>query len=985
MMAESAVAERFPKLDESLDSPEVRSELEKPFMARPALIKHEKEPEPTHIADDAGYESVKPGAKFYDPEGQLRTKPYAVTDDASYKTVPEGAQFVDPEGQLRQKPKFEGIDFTSQTLYDMAYTDKERQKALERGYPGKVKQDSEGLYVEDNGKFRRPGRGITKVTGALTGMAAPTAGGVLGALGGGALGNAPGAIIGAAGGSMAGQGVNDIVLQLAGIYDRSLGEEAINLGTAGAFGAAGEGAGRIVAGAVPTIREGISNLSEAAPKALANFLGATKENTRMARELAEKGVMVPPSAWAKESPHVQNLVEVFDPAFRTQKPLEQSATGYYEKSAGQLLRDMGVDVKEGQLLQPETAVATKPAGEALRARALNESQKADEALRAALDARRAQAQAGLPEKMAQRETLLKAESDARQAAQSLIDQGFKDIAKTTDDAFKVANAGANSGDLWQAVGDKMRAIRQGISARAEKMYGEADTLAGGHLPNAAGLSDTADAFLKQMPGEFEQKYPDIVRKLRDLAGVRGEDGEWVKEPVKPTFGQLHNLRSQLRSNVNWYDLTSDIREGTYKFFSRQVDDVLHDKNAVPALKDAAEALDRADKFYADNIKVFNANQIRAIIRGLEAGEPADPANLYKAVVKEGQTDLTAKIRDMVGPNLWAGVRAADTQAMLDSSKNLLGAIDGRAFAREVLDRYRSNMLQVVHGKEASEKLLGQAQAIENLAGRLPLQERAGDTMTQLIARAHAAADAAKEAAKQDPIGTLAKEMKGIERDHAREMSKLGAGRRSDPLGFLYDPTTGAAEAVDKILKNEDLILATAARFGEQSPEFNMLRQVYAQRILQGTLEPGKRLEKISPEVQAMMFPGISANQMQTLAKEMAFLMDTRAARSQGAGSSMSAFAKVEHPITGIKGLRTVAKIIPGANPAARATLSKFYALVTKIMTSPALLRYVEKGLNGSPEQQAAVREILRAHLQRGGAMGAGAVEGAYQTSGSDGQ
>jgi len=62
--------------------------------------------------------------------------------------------------------------------------------------------------------------------------------------------------------------------------------------------------------------------------------------------------------------------------------------------------------------------------------------------------------------------------------------------------------------------------------------------------------------------------------------------------------------------------------------------------------------------------VFEAQQIKAIMRGLEAGEPADPGNLFKTVVKEGHTDLTNRIRGMVGPNLWAGVQAADLREIV---------------------------------------------------------------------------------------------------------------------------------------------------------------------------------------------------------------------------------------------------------------------------------------------------------------------------------
>ena len=94
-----------------------------------------------------------------------------------------------------------------------------------------------------------------------------------------------------------------------------------------------------------------------------------------------------------------------------------------------------------------------------------------------------------------------------------------------------------------------------------------------------------------------------------------ESGEWIKEPVKPTFGQLHNLRSDLRNNVQWYSIAPDIKNGIYKFFSSKVDSVLHDPNAGPELKVASQLLDATDKSYTENMKIFNDNRIGAVIKG----------------------------------------------------------------------------------------------------------------------------------------------------------------------------------------------------------------------------------------------------------------------------------------------------------------------------------------------------------------------------------
>lgn len=961
---------------------------------------------PPKVASDEDFLKVPHGSAFLDPEGKTRYKP--IRNDADFAALPEGAKFADPTGKIRTKPKYEGIDFTAQTLYDMSVNDKERKKALERSYPGKVKDDpAGGFYVDDDGVPRKPGRGVSKVTGAVASAAAPTILSVLGALGGGAVGATGGAVagsavpgagtiaggisggtagvaLGGAGGAMLGQTFNDMIMSLSGTYDRSRTEEAAEMVLAGGGGMLGAGVGRGVSTVVPSLKSGISAATAAAPGAVRSFLGAGKEDIQMATGLADKGVAVPPSAWAKEAPHLQNVVEVFDPAFHTNQPLLESATAHYEKSAGEILQTLGIK-DPGSLTKPIADVPTKEAGEAVMRRTLGELAESDAKMQAALDAKKAAAGTGVPEQVAQRETVLKAAEEARTAAQNVIDAGYKDIESDIKVGLQVAKAGHNSGDLWGAVGEKLVAVRRAVGQRAGVMYDAADQAAGGHLPDIEGLPHQAEQFLQQLPPDFQSKYPDIVKKLRDLAGTKDEKtGEFIKEPVNPTFGQLHNMRSQMRANINYSDLTPDIRDGTYKFFAGKVDSILHDADAVPELVEASKLLKDADRFYADNIKLFNAQQVKSVMKGLEAGEPADPANLYSVVVKSGQTDLTNAIKEKVGPNLWAGVKAADMQAMLDSAKTLTpGVIDGRTFAKEVLERVRNNTLEVVHGKEASEKLIEQARRIEMLAGRLEIPVRPGDTVTQVLARARQAEELAKAEAKRDPLSALGKEMKKVEIEHKRAAAKMAAERRKDPLGFLYNPTTGASEAVDKILGSEDLILASAAKFGEKSPEFEMLRQVWAQRMLTGGMRPGQELAKVSPEIQQIMFPGVTLDQMKVLAKEMDFLLDTRAG-SRGTAQGMAAMAKVEHPWgSGIlgKSVGAAAKLVPGSSAGARAALGSYYGVIRKMMTSPALLRWLERGLTGSKEDREAVRATISAVLQKGGAVGAGAGEAAVQGSG----
>lgn len=932
------------------------------------------------IADDAAFESLAPGRKFRDPSGNVRKKPYTVKADADFDAVPEGEHFVDPQGNVRQKPKYEGVDFTANTLFNMAVNDKERKKALERSYPGKVRGDkAEDFYVEDEGGVLRKPKGFTQAPGSfIAGLAAPVAGSTAGALAGGVLasptgpGAAGGALAGAGIGGGVGQGFNDVVMQLAGVYDRSIDEQLKETGLAVGFGTLGEGAGRAIGAALSTK----GAVSEYLPKAVAKLLGAEPEHVAHATRLADQGVLVPPSAWAKEAPHVQNITEVLDPAFRTQKPLMQSAERHYEKTAKSLLEDMGLNV-EGSLIKPEAAVSTKEAGESLISRAVAESQAADarfaEALKPKLEAVAGQA----PALKAGQQDVIRAAAEARQAAQKLLDAGYQDIEKGIADGMRIAKAGSNSGDLWWGVGEKLQATRAAIQARHNQWYKQADEAAGGAKINVSAIGERAQAFISQMPEDFAKQYPQMVQQVAKMA-----EGE------APTFGQLHNLRSAFRNNIDWWKLNSDFKNGALKYFQKGVDDVLHDPGATPELKTAAQLLDATDRSYADNMAIFNSRQLNTVMKGLEAGVPADEQTLYNALFKEGHTELTRKVMGLIGPDLTAGLRAADQRAMLDASRMLPGPngevrIDGSRFVREVRERYAGNMLETIHGKTVSDKLLKQAQHLEQLEGKLPIEAKPGDTALDLISRARMAAEIAETEAKRDPLKTLGSEMKKVTADHQRELRAMQSARRSQPLGFLYQPNIGAAEAANRILSgknSEDLILATASKFGEKSPEFELLRQVYVKRLLQDTMKPGERLANISPEIQQVMFPGVTLAQMKLLAKEMDFLLNTKAGQT-GSGKSIMATEAVEHPAQRLLG--PAARFVPKPLRAPtdfimRGVLTKYYKFITELASNPAFLRWIDKGLNGDEIARQMTRQAVQRHMQKGGATGAAIGEAEYQ-------
>ena len=961
--------------------------------------RHRTAEQAIRITDESGYNNLAPGQKYLDPDGVERQKPVRSAQD--YEQIAEGQEYTDPEGNVRVKPAYEGLNYSAQTLHSMAINSKEQKKALEYAYPGaEITQDANGEWVvNDEGVKRKAGatRGVRPFLGAATSAVAPTVGSVLGALGGGAAGSTVpvvGSFLGAAGGAAAGgavgQGVNDAIFGAIAGTDRTAGEEVGNLAMAGVTSSIGAGGGRAVAAAVPSAKAGASALTNALPGTVRSVTGATKEGLEQGKNLMERGYAVPPSATMPEAPHIQNIVEVLDPAFRTDKPLVKQNLAAYEKEAGGILKEAGVPefedlVKAPSLTDPTAAMPTARVGEALKEKAIQQAGEADARLQQAFEARRQAVAQGLPDTQAQQTAILRAQEESRRAVDNLLNENYGRINQGVERAYALSRTGANTGEAWQQVAAQFQATRRAIGERANRMYQDSHALGGDTPIPSEPLSQAARDFAGALPEEFRTTQPAIVRRLEAMAGETADDGSVVRPPTNPTFAELHELRTIMRTNADFSRLNSDVRNGTFKHFNNVIDDVINDLGREgSALRPAAEALAQADAFYRQNIPIFNAKELAAVMRGVEAGEPANPIALYNTLVKADQPQMTARIREMVGPNLWSAVQAAHVDDLMrrSMSTSVRGAVDGPAFARNVLADENSGILRQVQDRAMTDQLLRQADLIAMSRGKLDIPVAPGDRMVDVIAKARAADEAARKAGTTDPLVALKKAGDQITREERAAAGRARSERNKEPLGFLFDAKVGTQEAADRVLGNPDLLLAAADKFGRTSNEFKLLQQAYLWKILQGDMDPGKHLAKVAPEIQHLMFPGSTLGQLQALAKDMDFLANTKLMKGADTmGGSMMAVSKVEHPPLG--SVRGLAKRIPLAGAVsefgARAVLTKYYKIVARLTSqSPATMTFMLKGLQGTPEQRIMAKNAIDAVLQRGSAVGAGAGEAAYQ-------
>jgi len=966
------------------------------------------------LKDLSEAQSLAPGDFFLDPSGTKRQRPYDVKTPLDVeRLVPEGSHFRDPTGKVRLKPETEPLDIGAQVLYSMAGSDKaRRQQALEYIYGRHAVKETPGgdFLVQDidNKRWLKPGKGLLgPAVGAVAESIAPVVGsigvGMLGASVGATefgVGALPTAVLGAGSGAVAGEAFNDMILGLMGIKS-SDDETRRRMTEAATLGMAGEGVGRAVGAVVPPalkaftgLRKGVTEAATSGdilPRAARFVLGAEGPETLQALEMTRSGTLVRPSAFMLEAPYLKKVIEEFDPVFRQQQPLRQSAAEFYERKGGELAGKLGIN-RTTPLLSPTAAVEVEPLGIALKERLGDEVAVANDRLNQAIAARKAAAQASAAEAQTFKSTELSglhtAENELRTTAQRIVDSGFSDVSKSVQDAMKAAGADQHPGALWTAAGDQLNKIHLGIETVSARGY-NAGHAAAGPTPMALSPAVTeARTFLSTLPEGFESRFPALTKELETLStprgtGIVGLDGKEIMRVPDITLEQAHNLRNLARAQTNRDMPYNDLLEGRRKHLAGIVNKWMHDPSQPPAVKAGVDIIDRWDTWYAKNIGRFDQEAVQTIAKKMKAGFVDDAPALAKLVLDPNSTVNRENVKKLLGPTLWKAVHAADVSRVIESSRDALGKVDSTTFARQVLDRARTKLWDE---SDLGQRTIQLAKQVEAMApkGRIPLDAMPGDTVASLLQRANTFAAEAKQAAAVDPIKLLNQETTRIEAERAAAQKEMTAEFRKSPLNFLTEPTVGAIEAGERILNSPDLTLAVAHRFGTDSPEFRMLRQAYAEKLLQvgGGEGVGRAanmlhtLQRIPESVQQIVFPGVTKDEALTLAKNMSFLLG---GTGETFGGGIAAAQRVLNPVPELRHFSMeAAKVlsrVPGGNLAARLTIGKYYQIMTWAFTHPKFVEWLAQGLEKGPVERETARKAFweASGLGRdiGGAVGAG--------------
>lgn len=937
--------------------------------------------------------SIPAGAEFRDATGKVRVKPYDVTDDAAYQDVPVGAQYFEG-GELKRKPEAGALSVKAQTLYNAAVTAEGKRKALEFVYgPGTVQEDRGEFYVmTPNGerlspKATKQGMGRRIVAGVAS-EALPTLGAVLGGAGGTLVGGVPGGIAGAAAGAATGDLANQGILRASGVESLSAGDAAKRAAIAGGSAAFGQGVGVAAPLLKPALQAGGRIAGQAVPKWLGWAAGVNPEGVAAAQQINREGGRAAIGAWAPEAPFLRYLSRIsrgmgYD-------PIAKAAAPWFANRSDALLDAIGVPAAERSIIGQTAAPSLVPAGEAAVKNAariikgqidrLQNRVLGDRAYREALAKETATTEQR--EIAGKQVSLIQEAADADAKVQAALDDGWKAIQKEIDAAPATA-----SGDTMRAYAERLQELNRAFKATAKSMYDAADAAAGDELPNTEHLAPWANAMLEGLLPAARIHYPREVALLGAMAQgdaqpitstIVDQFGQPIVKPgadeaPKVTFGALHDLRNWLRYQIDWNDLAAGPRQGVFKVLERQINDTLHDAEGAPALKEAAQLLDRADAFYRTNIRQFEDAAVKGIMKSGEAANPENATALAKMVFDADNIERVKMFKGMMPPDLWQRVVSADLARMVRASATPTGEVNINTFGKQVLERARSGVLGEAYPERVATLVQRQSDRLLRHAGQINVRADASDSVVSLMDKADRAVASAEAMAARDPLAVLKVEMGKIQEQTDAAIKAGNADIAANPLRTLL--TLPAEAAAEKIITNPDLLRAAAKDFGPQ--EMALLRQAWARRTLQAVADriaPPLGAERgqvanyermwrnMSEDVQDILFPGVTKDQMTKMMRQLLMMFPEREGDNVAVGmAGMSLLFHPEHAPFLPHGAQTILRATPHfiGRPLVLMALSK----VSDIASSPRLVDFIAKGLSGTEAERRAAREALRSVMQ----------------------
>lgn len=733
--------------------------------------------------------------------------------------------------------------------YDTGATALAKIKVKDADNPAEAKDALENLYGKDNAGQDKGGRwwirdkgkkiavfgggqGLkTALSEGLYGMAAaaPETAGALGGAAVGVPGGPIGMAVGAALGGAAGAGLDEFRKWLMGEQEKTIGQTGGKIATAGLANAAMEAGGQAMGAAV----RGGQSLWRS------KFFKPTPESSAVTRSLLAHGARPPMSTVGPEAESLQykqnkrNLVKG-DPQLENNMRVSMQRLHDLMVLAG--IPDEEVEEVFMSIIDPRRAVSVRAEGEIIT------------------------------NAVAEHIAAMEREAEASLATA----QGIADEQKN---ALTSNARGGEAEGVHGAFSEAAQLARRQWGAAMTRAYDDIDDMVGGApiIPTKM-MMNAAKTVLQYMPAS---NVPTIFHEMAELTG-------------NITIKKAQRFRTRLYEQGDSGNLSPGTVNHDYNEVADSVGASLdpegpgrHGKWGTP--KKALEALARVDAEYAKGIAKFRDAKLNQMIRDFKNQKVLEPEKFAASLFDTQSTFRVNAYRQIVGPDVWKKVQAADTRNMIRNAlKRTPEGDEARTISGDALDdalAARGQMLDVIYDKPTADAWRLMAKRLRALGGSIdkrifndPISDPSRFTM-------HLVQAIAQRSALENFVAS----------DTLRVLRKATPQQIDAAVNVLTRP--GQEAALESVIKT----------FGEESAPVTAIRRGALKLALGSIMErseagietraSGAALDKfLSPytrEEQKMLFPNGLDVDMRVVADELKALFPDKApdiAASMAAGS-----------------------------------------------------------------------------------------------------
>jgi len=798
---------------------------------------------------------------------------------------------------------------------------REKRAYLAKKYgPDNVFTDRGGRFVVrgPEGKLMSP-EGTGFVNDLMQGGAqiyadAPMlAGGVGGAILGAPAGPG-GAVAGMVGGSALGKGLTEGVKAVTGEFDKTAGETAEAVGLAGLYGGAGEAAGRLV-----------TQIPRVAGNAFRKYVSRpTKESRDLTASVERAGGVAPIRSAA---PGLGPLAIGQDLAMRLgYNPLE----GPNRRAVHGRLADIA-DLTPAQreapieeILNPTARVSATEAGESV----LGAVQRHGAHLEADVENLTRDADRMLNRQLSQLGAV------SRRAPAGMGGGLGMDFAAGLSQARAEFSRSMEKGysQIDRLVAPMERPQPQAFSPNREMtdeaLFGVPSANRGAPVPTPpTGIVPTptmkkaAGRILDSLPkGEAGEPIFADARVLRALNQLRNA-------PEKMPLGETQRIRTILGEMGEFTDMMPGVAKRDFNDLRHAVNSSIQAAALDPAAGPAIRLLRKMDDTYREGIRKFGDAEINQMVAQAKTGIMPDPGVIADKVLAPGNLSRARTMREMVGPDVWKRVAAADMDNMLGRGGSAVdpqtGDISARKFAALIADKDKSGMLELTYGPSVARQMRLYGKRMDARGGKVPAEvltpDNFGQTMRQL------------ETAQQARDAFLSRNF----------LSELSDPKKmpDDAINFVASPG------------QQTKLAQTQAFFSDDSPQMEAIRKQAREELLHSAIVVTgsgattsiagdgieNALSRWTPRQQEILFPDGLAADMGRLAREIRF-MYPRNPNAVAGGMAAGAIGLLPFPTN-----------IPVELP---------FKVWAYFLSKPSVVRALSEGLKPGP-RKAATRETIR--------------------------